>query len=235
MNAMAFAESAAVVSEKTFDEYHLYTLERPATLKDREKKQVEFVRATGVKSEELCIYDGTAMSEMQWRPMDPNFRRINEEFGTQSNTKVTVFRQFRNTKENGLGIPLPKGRLRFYRSNGTQLEFIGENSIDHTPSDELVKIKTGDSFDLVGERKRVSFKVDQANHWADESFEISLRNRKKESVSIRVVEHLYRWSNWEITKKSDDFTKLDSDKIEFLIPVKAGEERKVTYTVHYSW
>lgn len=235
MNAMAFAESAAVVSEKTFDEYHLYTLERPATLKDREKKQVEFVRTTGVKSEELCIYDGTAMSEMQWRPMDPNFRRINEEFGTQSNTKVTVFRQFRNTKENGLGIPLPKGRLRFYRSNGTQLEFIGENSIDHTPSDELVKIKTGDSFDLVGERKRVSFKVDQANHWADESFEISLRNRKKESVSIRVVEHLYRWSNWEITKKSDDFTKLDSDKIEFLIPVKAGEERKVTYTVHYSW
>ena len=67
------------------------------------------------------------------------------------------------------------------RSNASQLEFTGENQIDHTPADELVKIYTGDAFDLVGERKRTNFKVDNSNHWADESFEITLRNRKKEN------------------------------------------------------
>lgn len=144
-------------------------------------------------------------------------------------------REFKNTKANGLGIPLPKGRVRFYRSNDTQLEFTGENEIDHTPADELVKIYTGDAFDLVGERKRTNFKVDSSNKWAEETFEITLRNRKKEDVTIRIVEHLLRWNNWEITEKSDPFRKLNSDQIEFLVNLKPGEEHQTTYKVHYSW
>lgn len=223
------------VTEKAFDEYHLYSLERPATLRDRETKQVEFVRAAGVKSEVVYVYDGVFIDWNRWRGYDISSRRTNEEFGSQSQTKVAVMREFKNTKENGLGIPLPKGRVRFYRSNGAQLEFTGENQIDHTPADELVKIYTGDAFDLVGERKRTKFNLDTSNHWADESFEITLRNRKKEPVTIRVVEHLFRWTNWDITQKSDPFLKLSSDEIEFRIDLKPGEERTVTYTVHYSW
>lgn len=236
--AMAFAAAAPsepAVTEKAFDEYHLYTLERPSTLHDRETKQVEFVRASGVKSEVVYVYDGMFIDWNRWRGYDMSNRRTSEEFGAQSQTKVAVMREFKNTKANGLGIPLPKGRVRFYRSNGSQLEFTGENEIDHTPSDELVKINTGDAFDLVGERKRTNFKVDTSNHWADETFEITLRNRKKEPVNIRVVEHLYRWTNWEIREKSDDFLKISSDEIQFRLDVKPGEERKVTYTVHYSW
>jgi hypothetical protein len=77
--------------------------------------------------------------------------------------------------------------------------------------------------------------VDTGDKWLDESFEIKLRNRKPEPVEIRVVEHLYRWNNWVITAKSDDFKKTDSQTIEFRVPVKPDEERTVTYTVHYSW
>lgn len=227
--------AAPQVTEKAFDEYHLYTLERPTTLRDRETKQVEFVRASGVKSELVYVYDGLSIDWNRWRGYDMSNRRTNEEFGTQSQTKVAVMREFKNTKANGLGIPLPKGRVRFYRSNGQQLEFTGENQIDHTPADELVKIYTGDAFDIVGERKRTNFKVDNANHWADESFEITLRNRKKEAVAVRVVEHLLRWTNWEITEKSDTFLKLNSDQIEFRVELKPDEERKITYKVHYSW
>ena len=84
-------------------------------------------------------------------------------------------------------------------------------------------------------RDRTNFRVDTSDKWIDETFEIKLRNRKKEPVEIRVVEHLYRWSNWEITKKSDDFVKKDSQTIEFRISVKPDEERTVTYSVHYSW
>jgi hypothetical protein len=223
------------VTEKAFDEYHLYTLERPSTLRDRETKQVEFVRAGNVSSETIYVYDGLSMDPNRWRGADASFRRTNEEFGTQSQTKVAVMREFKNTAQNGLGIPLPAGRVRFYREDGQQLEFTGENVIDHTPKDETVRLYTGDAFDLVGERKRTNFRVDSSNKWADESFEITLRNRKSEPVTIRVVEHLYRWNNWEITEKNATYQKLNSDEIEFRVELKPDEERKITYTVHYSW
>jgi len=229
------APAEPAVTEKAFDEYHLYSLERATTLRDRETKQVEFVRASGVKSEVVYVYDGVSIDWNRWRGYDIGNRRTSEEFGSQSVTKVAVMREFKNTKANGLGIPLPKGRVRFYRSDAQQLEFTGENQIDHTPADELVKIYTGDAFDLVGERKRTNFKVDTSNHWADESFEITLRNRKKEPVTIRVVEHLYRWVNWEITDKSNPYLKLNAQEIEFRVELKPDEEKKITYTVHYSW
>jgi hypothetical protein len=145
-------------------------------------------------------------------------------------------REFKNSKDNHLGIPLPKGRLRFYRRDSDgQLEFTGENVIDHTPKDETIRVTTGNSFDLVGERKRTDYKVDNRNHHLDESFEIKLRNHKKVPVEIRVVEHLNRGENWEITDKSDDYKKKDSHMIEFPVQVKPDEEKTVTYTVHYTW
>ncbi len=93
----------------------------------------------------------------------------------------------------------------------------------------------GNSFDLTGERRRTDFRVDSDNHWAEEAFEITLRNHKKEPVEIRVVEHLSRFDNWDLKEKSDDFRKLDSSTIEFRVPLKPDEERTVTYRVHYSW
>ncbi len=233
--ALERPRSDTQVTEKAFDEYHLYTLERPITLRDRETKQVEFIRASGVKSEVIYVYDGAVIDWNRWRSYNRASLRQNEEFGSDSNSKVSVMREFKNTKENGLGIPLPKGNVRFYRADGKQLEFTGENTIDHTPKDETVRIYTGDAFDLVGERKRTNFKVDTSNKWADESFEITVRNRKTEPVTIRVVEHLLRWNNWEITDKNTTYKKLNSDEIEFLVELKPDEERKITYTVHYSW
>jgi hypothetical protein len=222
------------VKEKSFDEYHLYTLQRPATLHDREQKQVEFIRATGVKSTKLFVYDGLKVDWNRWRGY--NDLRRNEEFGTESDTKVAVMREFKNSAENHLGMPLPKGRLRFYKQDDDkQVEFVGENEIDHTPKDETVRVYTGNAFDLTGERRRTDFHVDNSNHSADESFEIKVRNHKKEPVEVRVVEHLYRWVNWDITEKSDTFLKTNAQEMEFRVQIKPDEEKVVTYKVHYSW
>jgi len=222
-------------AEKTFDEYHLYTLQRPATLRDRETKQIEFVRASGAKTDTIYVYDGLQIGP-QYRGWDARNIRENADYGTQSNPKVWVMREFKNSEENRLGMPLPKGTLRFYRRDADgRLEFVGESEIDHTPKNELVRVYTGNAFDLVGERKRTNFRVDSSNKWADESFEITLRNRKKEPAEIRVVEHLYRWTNWEITEKSAEFEKKDSQTIEFRVTLKPDEERKLTYKVHYTW
>ncbi len=233
MKAMAMDSAPApVVSEKAFDEFHLYTLARPATLRDKETKQVEFVRATGVKAERLYIYDGAA--GIGWRV--GMYVGNNPGYGTQGNKKVNVYREFKNTEDNKLGLPLPKGRVRFYsQDEDRQLEFVGENNIDHTPKNELVRLFIGDSFDLVGERKRTDFKTNEGNHVFDETFEIKVRNRKKEAVEIRVVEHLYRWSNWTIAEKSQEFVKTDAQTIEFRVPLKPDEEKVVTYKVHYTW
>jgi len=264
------------VTEKSFDEFHLYDVARPTTLHDSETKQVEFAHAEKIHAATVYIYDGAA----DYR-FDPAINPLNQDqnYGTQSGKKILVQREFVNDETNQLGIALPAGKLRFYRRDADgQLQFVGENTIDHTPRKETVRVTTGNAFDLVGERKQTDFKTDSSNTglgfplppgasflppaaidpttglpyqppqppvanasvtnsppWIDESFEIKLRNRKKEPVEIRVVEHLYRWNNWEITKKSDDFTKKDSQTIEFRIPVKPDEEKTVTYTVHYSW
>ena len=229
--AMADFAGEPAVSEKSFDEFHLYTLARATTLRDRETKQVEFVRAESVKAPSIYVYDGAEAGYRFYggRNNDPGY-------GTQSNKKVWVMREFVNAETNHLGIALPKGKLRFYRrGDDGQLEFTGENEIDHTPRNETIRVRTGNSFDLVGERKPTDFKTDRSDKWMTETFEIKLRNRKKEAVEIRVVEHLYRWNNWNITVKSDEFKKTDAQTIEFRVPVKPDEEKAITYTVHYSW
>jgi len=227
--AMAEAEAPAV-SEKAFDEFHLYSIARPTTLHDHETKQVEFVHAEKMYAPTIYVYDGAE----GYRFYGLNY---NQGYGQSDNKKIIVQREFKNAETNQLGIALPAGKLRFYRRDDDgQLQFVGENTIDHTPRNETVRVTTGNAFDLVGERKQTNFHVDTSEKWIDESFEIKLRNRKKtDAVEIRVVEHLYRWSNWTITAKSDDFVKKDSQTIEFRIPVKPDEEKTVTYSVHYSW
>ncbi len=232
--AMDMAAAAPVVREKSFDEFHLYTLERPTTLRDNETKQVEFLRATGIQSQRLYVYDGAQMD--QYAYYNPDQVRNDPGYGTTSNEKVWVMQELKNSESNHLGIALPKGRLRFYRrdTDGT-LQFIGENTIDHTPKDEMIRVYTGNAFDIVGERKRTNYKVDSTGHWMDETFEIRVRNHKKEAANVRVVEHLYRWTNWKLVDESQQFKKRDAQTIEFPVNVAADGEQVVTYTVHYSW
>ena len=223
--------AAPPVSEKSFDEFHLYTIARPVTLRDQETKQVEFVRGTGVKAPKIYVYDGATMDFGAG-----DYFQGEGEYDVQTNKKVWTLREFKNSKENNLGMALPKGRLRFYtRDDDGSLQFTGENNIDHTPADETIRVYLGNSFDLVGERRRVGYRVDSGNHWLDESFEVKLRNHKKEAVEIRVVEHLSRFVNWELKKKSADFRSLDSHTIEFPVTVKPDGEKIVTYQVHYTW
>ena len=227
-------DMAPVVREKSFDEFHLYTLERPATLRDQETKQVEFVRSTNVQSQRLYVYDGAQTAQYGYYGMEQ--AREDQNYGTQSNPKIWVMQEFKNSEANHLGIALPKGRLRFYRRDTDgHLEFVGENSIDHTPKDETIRVFTGNSFDLKGERKRTNIHVDSNHHWIDETFEIRVRNHKKESVNVRVVEHLYRWTNWKLTEQSHNWNKKDAQTIEFPVTVAPDGEQVVTYTVHYSW
>ena len=226
--------AAPAVTERSFDEFHMYTLERPTTLHDHEMKQVEFVSAASVTSKRLYVYDGFNQGYYGYYPSEQ--ARVERDFGLQSNNKVYVVQEFQNSKANNLGMPLPKGRLRFYRRDiDGHLEFTGESMIDHTPKDETVRVYTGNAFDLVGNRKRTNFQIDSNGHWMDETFEIHLRNHKSEAVTFTVMEHMYRWTNWKIVQQSHPWTKKDAQLVQFAVQVPANGEQVVTYTVHYSW
>ena len=235
--AMDAAESLApTVTERTFDEYHMYTLARPTTLHDQETKQVEFVRGTGVQSKKLYVYDGANLDWNQYRYWSPDSLRGSRDLGTQYNKKVWVMTQFSNSVKNGLGVPLPKGKLRFYRKDvDGNLEFTGESMIDHTPKDETIRVYTGNAFDLTGERKQTDYHIDTTKDYIDESFEIKLRNHKKEAVTFVVVERLYRGLNWRIIEENYPHKKTEAQRMEYQVTVPPDGEKVVTYTVHYTW
>lgn len=228
----AMADAAPGVTEKAFDDFHLYTLQRPLTIRDKETKQVEFLRAPAVKASKKYIYDPASMrffggAAPQTQPMQ----------GQEFPKDVAIYWEFKNEEANGLGVPLPAGRMRFYRSDDKDgnLEFVGENNIDHTPRNEEVSLYTGNAFDLVGERKVVNFQRDERAQWMKETIEVTVKNRSKEPKEIIVREHLWRWLNWKIENASMEHQKKDAQKIEFVVKLAPDEEKKVTYTAHYSW
>jgi len=235
----AFTNGASgQVTQKPFDDFHLYDLNRTVSLKDRETKQVQFIEAGGINLERTYVYDGG-------KPINPqmqnnfNYGGVNQQpnFGLNpDNNSVQIVEQIKNTQANHLGMPLPAGRIRIYREDADgQMEFIGESMINHTPAEDTVRITTGSAFDVKGRRRQTDFHINQNAHDLDESFEITLTNQKSEPVKVRVVEHMNRGENWEIQEKSADYTQIDSHTLEFPVDVPAKGEAKLDYSVRYTW
>lgn len=224
--------AAPAVTQKSFDDFHLYNLNRIVTLKDRETKQIEFLRVAGVPVKRRYVYDGA--EQIPYWQYGQVYMQAS--FGEASTKKVHIEQEFVNSKQNHLGMPLPGGVVRFYRSDSDgQMEFVGENTIDHTPEDGKVRLSTGLAFDVTGERKRMNFHVDGSQQVMDESYLITVKNAKDKPVDVDVVEHLFRAANWKIVEQSSDYEKRDSSTIAFPITVPAHGQQQVSYTVHYSW
>jgi hypothetical protein len=204
---MAAEAAPPQFAERQFFEYHLYDLQRPTTIADRETKQISLFEPADVKNvEKKYTFDAERLGN-----------------------KVNVTLEFKNAQASGLGMPLPAGTVRVYKQDkdGSQ-EFVGEDRIDHTPQDEKVRLALGKAFDVVAERKQTNFRR-ISDRVVETSYEIDVRNRKKERVTVIVIEHPQ--GDWDITQKSSDFTKKDSQTVEFPVTVEAGGEVKLTYTV----
>jgi hypothetical protein len=218
--------------EKSFFEYHLYTLGRPATIPNNSTKQIElFDQATRVPAKKKLIYQGAEFGFGYGSPM------LEREFGPGGNTKVDVWLTFRNDKTSGMGMPLPAGRIRVSQQDKADgsLEFIGEDKIDHTPKDEDVRVRLGTAFDVVGERRQTDFVLNTKGRVMEESFEIKVRNHKDQAVDVVVRESLYRWSQWSLIQQSVTSQKKDAQTVEFPVRIAADGEAVVTYRVRYTW
>lgn len=215
-------------------EFKLYSLQRKTDVKNNETKQVELTSGRNVDAKKVFIYDGLDNQWAYWR--NNNAYRSQASFGQQSNPKVGVFVLFKNEEKAGLGIPLPKGKVRVYKKDDDGMEqFVGEDEIDHTPKDEELRLYLGNAFDIVGERVQKDFKSFANGRIVEETIEIKVRNHKKESVEVLAYEHPWRWSQWEIVKSSSKWTKVDQSTIKFPVKVAKDKEAVVTYTIRYSW
>ena len=228
------AEDAKSFEEKSFFEYHLYTLSAPTTLPDNSTKQIElFPAAKGVPCVKTLVYYGQDGAYYDFTPSPATDRN----YGVASNRKVDTYLSFKNTEQNNLGMPLPAGKVRVSKLDSADgsLEFIGEDRVDHTPKNETVLLKLGSAFDVVGERRQVDFGVDSKARVMTEDIEVKIRNRKAEAVQVIVKENLYRWSNWKITQSSHSYEKQDARTLHFPITVAADQEVTVRYSVRYTW
>jgi len=231
--AAAFGGAAQGFAEKSFFEYHLYTLGREATIPDNSTKQLElFPVATGVPCEKVIVYDGMG-ADTWWG----DSLMLDQGLGNQSKKDVDVYIRFTNSEKHGMGMPLPAGRIRVSKldPDDEAMEFIGEDVIRHTPREEQVLIKMGRAFDVVGERAQTDFQLDTGRRRLSETYEIKVRNRKAEPVSVIVQEHMFRWAQWEITKSAVPHTKINSRLVHFPLTLKPDEEGVVRYTVTYTW
>lgn len=214
MAAPAFAEEA-------FFEYHLYTLDRPTTLKDNQTKQLTLLQAAAVPVVKRLLLVG----QPAW------FRN---RFGSLAkDQRVSVILELRNRSDSGLGMPLPKGTVRVYKKDRSGAEqFAGEDSIEHTPRDETVRLHLGEAFDVVADRTQTDYRA-LSPRQSESGFEISIRNRKNEDVAVTVREPV--GGDWQILESSHPWKKLDAATVEFEIRIPAEREVKLTYRVRASW
>lgn len=224
---------SGVPTQKAFDDFHLYDLHRTLALHNGETKQVQFLEASQISVQRTYQYEG---NNPVVQPFYPGFHNEQQYLGDSGNTHVSVVEEIKNSTANHLGMPLPAGRMRLYRRDtGGQMQFVGENMINHTPAEQTVKVVSGNAFDVTAKRRQTDFHVDGLHRTMEESFEIKLSNQKEQPITVHAVEHLTRCENWEITAKSSDFTKRDSSTIDFPISVPAKGDATLTYTVHYTW
>lgn len=213
----AVSMAAPQFEEKAFFEYHLYDLQRPTTLKDRQTKQIRLLDTPGVSlRKELLVYGIQTHFTRQYREENPK-------------QPVAVYITFKNSKENKLGVPLPEGIMRLYKADDTgSIQFVGEDRLKHTPKDEDVRLKIGNAFDVVAQRTQLDFKQLTTRSY-ESTWEIKVRNHKDKEVAVGIIEPLF--SKWEILEKSHPFKKLDAHTVRFDVNVPKDEEVKVKYRV----
>jgi hypothetical protein len=204
--------------EESFFEYHLYTLQQPATVLNNQQKQISLLEKNGIGVEKILVFD-------------PGYDYYN--VGDTANADIDVNLKFMNSEENGLGMPIPAGLIRVYKEDSSgALQFIGEDSVDHTPKDEEIGIYLGKAFDIVGERVVLDRRKISNDTW-EYDVQVTIRNHKSDAVNITYWDHV--WGDWEVRSSSLDYVQKDASTAEFIIPVDTDGETVLTYTIRRQW
>ncbi len=214
---MVYKSAAPQFQEESLFEYHLYTLQRRTDVRDQQTKQVLFFNANKIAVEK----------EYTFRAQPQYFVQGFSPPAGSEHVDVTL--RFKNSKENGLGLPVPAGILRVYkkdRDGGPQ--FLGENRVGHTPKDETLEFAVGRAFDIVGDHEQTDFQR-VSDRVSELAYRVKIRNHKGEAIKVRVLENFY--GDWTMLQSSTTATKENSTTASFALPVAANGETVLTYRV----
>jgi hypothetical protein len=217
MRDVAEAAPASQMAQEALFEYHLYTLQRPTTIADRQTKQVALLGAQGVPVAKELLLQG---SDYYYR---------SSVGGIGQKMKVGVFVQFENRESSRLGVPMPKGVVRVYKKDSAgNAQFVGEDRIDHTPKNEKVRLKLGDAFDVTADKKQTDFRA-RGSHMYESAYEIVLRNAKKEAVTVVVREPVP--ADWTMLEETQRHAKVASGTAQWKVNVPAEGSTTLKYRV----
>jgi len=220
--ALSRAAAAPAMTQESFSDYHLYTLDRKTSVNNNETKQVSMLEATGFPVKKRYIVDGQSF-----------YYRNAQHPGSPIKDVVQVYYQFKNDSSAGLGMPMPAGTVRVYQSDskgGTH--FVGEDRIGHTPKDELLNLKIGHAFDVVSERKQIDFEKISSNVYEVE-YEIVLRNHKATPITVELNEPI--GGTWKILRSTHEYTKTDAWAAQFNATVAQEGSTTVRYRVRVTY
>ncbi len=233
MQAKGYARAEMMVADAAAPapvasgEYHAYRMPGSANLPQGSVQRLPLINpARGV----ACERRYETRSQMgDWRPPYP---LIDAGFNSGTSAhEVIASLQFENRKTDGLGVPLPAGRVRVFDGG----DLLGEATLGHTPANARTTLDLGTVFDLTTERTRDDFRLDRTGRTMEERVSIIVRNAKPEAATVHVVEQMTRWSDWEIVSSTVPAGKRDAQTAAFALTVPAGGTAKVTYTVRYRW
>jgi len=215
----AMPSSAPKMVEQAAFEYHLYSLERPTTIKENQTKQVAMLSAADVPVEKQYLITNAANV---WGNYGYNFGE-----GPRQNAAVKL--KFKNEEKSHLGMPLPAGIVRVYKkdANGNTL-FVGEDHIDHTPKNERVDLTLGEAFDITARAKQTNY-TKLADDLYENSYEVEIKNAKKEKVTVDLREAFP--GEWKMLDETQKHEKLDSNTAQWLVDVPAEGSTVLTYSV----
>lgn len=223
----AAAPAPPMPVERTAGEYHAYELPQPVDLRNGGSERVAlFPRNAAVKCERLYAIETGGVNWFAGTPL--LMRDLHSETG---DVPVLSKVEFANDRAAGLGLPLPAGRMRVFDGG----DFLGESRLEHTPAGAEIKLELGRVFDLTAKREPTNFRLDRTGRTMTESFAIVIKNAKQAPATVRVVEPLPRWTDWEIVSSSLPAKKKDARNAQFDVPVPAQGETELTYTVRYRW
>jgi hypothetical protein len=222
-NYAALKDAAAPpMTQENFSEYHLYTVTRKTSIHDNESKQISMLSGTGVPITKTLVTEGKAY-----------YYRNSQGMGNAIPQPVMVYYNFKNDQKSGLGMPLPAGTVRVYQADTKgNVQFAGEDNINHTPKDENLRIHVGNAFDVVCERKEMDYKR-ISNNTSEMEYQITIRNHKDGPVTVDVREPV--GGDWNVVNSNFPSSKLDSTTIGFQIPVAKDGTATLDYRVRVKW
>lgn len=148
--------------------------------------------------------------------------------------------EVQNLLEQGLGLPLPPGKLQVVygdnRNGSSTLENSQLDNVAATEESEFISLKLGQVKSIVGTRTQQSFSNSHGS--IVETINLKIKNHSHQPVNLLVEDVAIRWHAWKVTTPTPALEFHPNGKNKFrwyLQNILPNAEETITYTIQYDY